>query len=106
VDPVDAITVRMQSDAKMFRDAVKGTFGALGGYVHVSPKQLHERFRRVARGEVLGFRRLITVEAFVRAAAQHEAARCLDQPPGVSVSGVPHPSRRPPIRFIKQSGRP
>jgi hypothetical protein len=70
VEPIDAITVRMQSDPKVFRDAVKSTFGALSGYVHVSPKQLRERFRRVARGEVLGFEAPITVEAFARAMLQ------------------------------------
>lgn len=83
VAPVDELEIRMQSDRKAFTDAVKSTFGALSGYVHVSPKQLTERFQRVARGEFVGFEGPVTVEAFAR-----DMARTYDLVLALTLEGI------------------
>jgi hypothetical protein len=83
VAPVDELVIRLQDDRKAFTDAIKGTFATLSGFVHVSPAQLAERFRRVKRGEFSGFEGPITVEAFVR-----DVVRTYDEVLALTLEGV------------------
>jgi hypothetical protein len=69
VDVVDQIACRMVP-ADELRAAVRSAFGALSGYTHVSKRQLEERYRRVTRGEFIGFESAATLRAFVRLLVQ------------------------------------
>lgn len=69
VDVVDQIAFRMVA-ADELRVAVRSAFGALSGYTHVSKRQLEERYRRVGRGEFIGFESAATLRAFIRLLVQ------------------------------------
>jgi hypothetical protein len=70
VTPIDELKLWMLEDDRVFRGAVKQSFGALSGYVHPSERALDERFARAERGESSGFEGPGVVEAFNRLASQ------------------------------------
>jgi len=64
VDVADQLVIRMLSDPELLANEVRGLFGSLSGYVHVSGTQFDERFVRAKRGELVGFESVKSLRAF------------------------------------------